>query len=77
MQRGAGRAESRGACKTEYKGGEYVRQAVQRFKMWTNALLKVRTEMVPSEDAQARMAPSSCGSHDTEFTGKLQTVGFR
>ena len=33
------------------------------------APLKVRTEILPSEEAQARMAPSSWGAHDTELTG--------
>jgi hypothetical protein len=32
------------------------------------APLKVRTEILPSEEAQARMAPSSWGAHDTELT---------
>jgi len=31
-------------------------------------LLKVRTEIFPSEEAQARIAPSSCGAQETEFT---------
>jgi hypothetical protein len=34
-----------------------------------SAPLKVRTEILPSEEAQARMAPSSWGAHDTELTG--------
>ncbi len=34
----------------------------------STAPLKVRTEILPSEDAQARMAPSSWGAHDTELT---------
>ena len=50
-----------GRCMLEGMNGTVRRRHV---------LLKVRTEMVPSEDAQARMAPSSCGAHDTEFTGK-------
>ena len=36
---------------------------------WGTAPLKVRTEILPSEEAQARMAPSSWGAHDTELTG--------
>ena len=28
----------------------------------------MRTEILPSEDAQARMAPNSWGAHDTELT---------
>jgi hypothetical protein len=28
----------------------------------------VRTEILPSEDAQARMAPNSWGAHETELT---------
>ena len=39
-----------------------------------DALLKVSTEMVPSEDAQARIAPSSCGAQETEFTDALCRV---
>ena len=31
-------------------------------------LLKERTEIFPSEEAQARIAPSSCGAQETEFT---------
>lgn len=34
-----------------------------------DSLLNVKTDILPSEDAQARMAPSSCGAQDTEFTG--------
>ena len=33
-----------------------------------DVLLNERTEILPSEDAHARIAPSSCGAHDTEFT---------
>ena len=33
-----------------------------------DVLLKDKTESFPSEDAQARMAPSSWGAQDTEFT---------
>lgn len=36
---------------------------------WSIAPLKVRTEILPSEEAQARMAPSSWGVHETELTG--------
>ncbi len=32
------------------------------------ALLKVRTETLPSELAQARIGPSSCGAHPIAFT---------
>lgn len=39
-----------------------------------DALLKVSTEMVPSEDAQARIAPSSCGAQETELTDALWRV---
>jgi hypothetical protein len=31
-------------------------------------LLNVRTDSFPSEEAQASIAPNSCGAHDTEFT---------
>lgn len=31
-------------------------------------LLKVRTETLPSEEAQARMGPSSCGAQAIAFT---------
>ena len=34
----------------------------------TTVPLKVRTEILPSEEAQASIAPSSCGAHDTELT---------
>ena len=33
------------------------------------SLLKVRTEIFPSEEAHARIAPSSWGAQETEFTG--------
>ncbi len=33
--------------------------------------------MVPSEEAHARMAPSSCGAHDTELTARRQTRHVR
>lgn len=36
-----------------------------------NLLLKVNTESFPSEEAQARMAPNSCGAHETEFTTRV------
>jgi hypothetical protein len=36
---------------------------------WHITPLNVRTEILPSEEAQARMAPSSWGAHDTELTG--------
>jgi len=35
-----------------------------------SALLKVKTESLPSEEAHARIAPSSCGPQETEFTAK-------
>jgi hypothetical protein len=39
--------------------------------------LKVRTESLPSEDAQARMAPSSWGAHETELTEAVCRVCSR
>lgn len=36
--------------------------------------MNVRTEMVPSEDAHARIAPSSWGAHETELTDALCRV---
>jgi hypothetical protein len=36
---------------------------------WRTAPLKVRTKIVPFEEAHARIAPSSWGAHDTELTG--------
>ena len=33
-----------------------------------HALLKVKTETLPSEEAHARIAPSSCGAQETELT---------
>ena len=32
--------------------------------------MKLRTEIFPSEEAQARIAPSSCGAQETEFTAE-------
>ena len=34
----------------------------------TRVLLKVRTETLPSELAQARIGPSSCGAHEMALT---------
>ena len=39
-----------------------------------DVLLKVNTEILPSDDAQARMAPSSWGAQDTELTTFLPLV---
>ena len=41
---------------------EYIRKAC-------NALLKERTEILPSDEAQARIGPSSCGDQEIELTG--------
>ena len=42
------------------------------IKTWSSidVLLKVKTDSFPSEDAQARIAPSSWGAQDTEFTSQ-------
>lgn len=42
-----------------------------------DTLLKVKTESFPSDDAQARMAPSSCGAHETELTDAVWRVCSR
>ena len=38
------------------------------MKLEDYALLNVKTEILPSDDAQARMAPSSWGAQETELT---------
>lgn len=40
----------------------------ERHGIGSDILLNVRTEILPSDEAQARMAPSSCGAQDTELT---------
>jgi hypothetical protein len=47
----------------------FGRQLCKR-SMAGSLLLKVRTETRPSLDAQANIAPSSCGAHATELTGR-------
>ncbi len=49
---------------SEYEGKEKLAVRLRNDEV----PLKVRTEILPSEDAQARMAPNSWGAHDTELT---------
>jgi len=51
-----------------------IQPELEERAVYSVAPLKVRTEILPSEEAQARMAPSSWGAHDTELTG---TTMFR
>jgi hypothetical protein len=41
--------------------------------MGYHVLLKAKTESLPSEDAHANTAPSSCGAQDTELTVLYQS----
>ena len=43
------------------------------MRTWSiiDVLLKVKTESFQSENAQARMPPSSWGAQDTEFSSKM------
>ena len=42
-----------------------------------HSLLKVKTETLPSEEAQARIDPSSCGAHAIELTAGDKDVRQR
>ena len=49
--------------------GFSIQSELEERAVYRVAPLNVRTEILPSEEAQARMAPSSWGAHDTELTG--------
>jgi hypothetical protein len=46
-----------------------IQSELEERAVYSVAPLNVRTEILPSDEAQARMAPSSWGAHDTELTG--------
>lgn len=48
----------------------YLYKLFAQTRFFEHSLLKVSTDNFPSDEAHARIAPSSWGAHEIEFTGK-------
>ena len=48
----------------------YLYKLFVQTGFFEHLLLKVSTDNFPSDEAHARIAPSSWGAHEIEFTGK-------
>lgn len=59
-------------CSVVYWFGQLVVRWRRGEEEKGNVLLNVRTETLPSDDAQAKMGPNSCGAHAIAFTVNLE-----